>query len=341
MQVPNVPSQMFSNFVVFPDQQSPNQPQPQTQTETQTQTQHHHQLVDESDDAEEEDMVPETQPTPPPQRRKGKKQAREGVAQPGRQKPTAWLPHEELVLVKAWADISEDSIQGNAQPGEHFWFRILERFREELEKGDDYRTKHQLNSKFREIAKGVSKINGLYNNLKTQRKSGQGDEEILQEALQFYLEEVGKPFKWHDCWKLLVRSPRWKKYEQDFIFGVQQSKRTKTGSSGYTTSSDARVGLDLNQDDELELEEIVRPMGRDKAKRKGKGTSSSASDFSVDVEEMQKITSSFDRYNLNFSERLAFDKEKEETRKNERSERQEMEDMKFLMEKVDHLSGPV
>ena len=155
MQVPNVPSQMFSNFVVFPDQQSPNQPQPQTQTETQTQTQHHHQLVDESDDAEEEDMVPETQPTPPPQRRKGKKQVREGVAQPGRQKPTVWVPHEELVLVKAWVDISEDSIQGNAQPGEHFWFRILERFREELGKCDDYRTKHQLNSKFREIAKGV------------------------------------------------------------------------------------------------------------------------------------------------------------------------------------------
>ncbi|XP_023756360.1 glutathione S-transferase T3-like [Lactuca sativa] len=224
-------------------------------------------------------MVPETQPTPSPQRRKGKKQARESDAQPGRQKPTAWLSHEELVLVKAWADISEDSIQGNAQPEEYFWFRILEQFREEQEKGDDYRTKHQLNSKFREIAAGVSKVNGLYNNLKTQRKSGQGDEQILQEALQ------------------------WKKYEKDFIFGVQQSKRTKTGSSGYTTSSDARVVLDLNQDDKLELEEIVRSMGRDKAKRKGKETSSGASDFNGEIDEMRKITSSFDRYNLNFSER--------------------------------------
>ena len=113
----------------------------------------------------------------------------------------------------------------------------------------------------------------------------------------------------------MVRSPRWITYERDFIFGVQQSKRTKTGSSGYTTSSDVRVGLDLKQDDELELEEIERPMGRDKAKRKGKGTSSSASDFSVDIDEMRKITSSFDRYNLNFSERLAFDKKKEETKK--------------------------
>ncbi|XP_023768870.1 glutathione S-transferase T3-like [Lactuca sativa] len=154
-----------------------------------------------------------------------------------------------LILVKAWADISEDSIHGNAQSGDHFWFRIFRTISRGAEKGDDYRTKHQLNSKFQEIAKTVSKINGLYNNLKTQRKSDQGDEQILQEALQFYLEEVGKPFKWHDCWKLLVRCPRRKKYEQDFIFGVQQLKRTKTGSNGYTTSSDAWVGLDLNQDD--------------------------------------------------------------------------------------------
>ncbi|XP_023754942.1 uncharacterized protein LOC111903394 [Lactuca sativa] len=257
-------------------------------------------------------MVPETQATPPPQRRKGKKQAHEGVAQPGRQKPTH---------------------MGSTRRAS------FERIREELGKCDNYRTKHQLNSKFREIAKGVSKINEFYNNLKTQRKSGQGDEEILQEALQFYLEEAGKPFKWHYCWKLLVRSRRWKKYEPNFIFGVQESKRKKTGSNGYTTSSDAWVGLDLNQDDEHELEEIVRPIGKDKAKRKEKGTSSSASNFSVDIDEMRKITSSFDRYNLNFSERLTFNKEKEETRKKERAERQEMEDMKFLMENVDHFSG--
>ncbi|XP_052619840.1 uncharacterized protein LOC111908712 [Lactuca sativa] len=233
-------------------------------------------------------MVPETQPTPPPQRRKGNKTSARGCRTTGKTKA--------------------DNMGSTRRAS-------FERFREELGKCDDYRTKHQLNSKFREIAKGVSKINGLYNNLKTQRKSGQGDKEILQEALQFYLEEVGKPFKWHDYWKLLVRSPRWKKYERDFIFGVHQSKRTKTGSSGYTTSSDARVGLDLNQDDELELEEIERPIGRDKVKRKGKGTSSSAFDFSMHIDEMQKIASSFDRYNLNFSERLAFDKKKEETKK--------------------------
>lgn len=79
-------------------------------------------------------------------------------------------------------------------------------------------------------------------------------------------------------------------------------------------------------------------MCRDKAKRKGKGTSSGALDFSMNLDEMRKITS-FDRYNLNFAERLTFDKEKE-AKKKERTEREELEDMKFLMENTDHLLRP-
>ena len=62
--------------------------------------------------------------------------------------------------------------------------------------------------------------------------------------------------------------------------------------------------LDLNDDDEFELEEIVRPMGRDKAKMKRKGSSSNASDFNSEVDEMRKMTETFDRYNLNFAKRF-------------------------------------
>ena len=52
-------------------------------------------------------------------------------------------------------------------------------------------------------------------------------------------------------------------------------------------------------------------MGREKAKWKGNGSSSNASDFSMDADEMRIITTTFDRYNLNLAERLAFDKAKE------------------------------
>lgn len=44
-------------------------------------------------------------------------------------------------------------------------------------------------------------------------------------------------------------------------------KHSKT--SDYTTSSDGRVDIDINNDDdELEIEETIRPIGRDKAKKK-------------------------------------------------------------------------
>lgn len=45
-------------------------------------------------------------------------------------------------------------------------------------------------------------------------------------------------------------------------------KEPKILKKSYTTSSQARFRFDLNQDDELELEEIVRLIGRDNAKNR-------------------------------------------------------------------------
>lgn len=59
----------------------------------------------------------------------------------------------------------------------------------------------------------VSKMSRLYNNLKTQRRSGQGDEEILQEVYHLYHEDTEKPFKFNDLWKVLSCSPKWKEFE--------------------------------------------------------------------------------------------------------------------------------
>lgn len=46
-------------------------------------------------------------------------------------------------------------------------------------------------------------------------------------------------------------------------------KITKTWSTSYTTSSDACVELDLNDNDKHKLEEIAHLMDMDKAKSKG------------------------------------------------------------------------
>ena len=64
----------------------------------------------------------------------------------------------------------------------------------------------------------------------------------------------------------MIKSGRWKKYDQESIDEVQHSKQTKTYFTVYTTSSDVQVGLDLNEEE--------------------KWTTSGASDFSMDADEM-------------------------------------------------------
>lgn len=88
--------------------------------------------------------------------------------------------------------------------------------------------------------------------------------------------------------------------------------KKKTSSTSYTTSSDVRVELDLNENDKLELEEIVRSMGRDKTKNTE--NNNNASGFS-ETEEIQKMIISVEQYNFNFTERLTLKKEKLATKR--------------------------
>lgn len=82
---------------------------------------------------------------------------------------------------------------------------------------------------------------------------------------------------------MLFTSPKWKEIEATVILGGEARKWTKTGLSGYTISSYTHVGLDLNNDNELELEEIVWLTRSDKAKRKENGYSLNASNFNHEV----------------------------------------------------------
>lgn len=134
-------------------------------------------------------------------------------------------------------------------------------------------------------------MNGLYSNLKPKKKSVQRDKEILQETYQLFCNDNNrKSFKFNDHWKDLSCSLKYQEFKAKLV--EEGRTKTKTQSNSDTTSSDACVGLDLNEDDEFELEEIVQVMGRDKAKREGKWSSSNASEFNGESSEMRKISTS-------------------------------------------------
>lgn len=113
-------------------------------------------------------------------------------------------------------------------------------------------------------------------------------------------------------------------------------KCSKTSeSSRNTTSSDARINVDLNDDlddDALEFTKLRRPMRRDAAKRKGKATSSSAGGGSESSEDVALMRLEYERYNLSVAERIELDRKalEEKTRVQQERERAREESQRAL-----------
>ena len=74
-----------------------------------------------------------------------------------------------------------------------------------------------------------------------------------------------------------------------------ESKWSRTSESEHT-SSDARVGFDLNEDELVQVSPPSRPMGRDKTKNKGKGKTSELDDLKEMGENVQGIKDRIDKF---------------------------------------------
>ncbi|GKE63628.1 zinc finger BED domain-containing protein RICESLEEPER 2-like protein, partial [Tanacetum coccineum] len=103
----------------------------------------------------------------------------------------------------------------------------------------------------------------------------------------FYEAETVTTFKLRHCWEILKGSPKWMQSEVPKFVGksAEGSKRYKTsGSSSFNIESgEASINLnvDVGDDEEDKVQEIRRPIGRDKvkyaAKKKGSRASGSLS----------------------------------------------------------------
>ncbi|XP_023735860.2 uncharacterized protein LOC111883776 [Lactuca sativa] len=231
------------------------QPEFVQQTQTQPET-----VVSDS----EPEFVTETQPTRATNKRKEKAEAR------------CWERLEALVLAQSWIDISDDATVGKDQKHDRFWIRVLHSFHKGMGRGE-YRSKHQVYSKWGKMNKEVMLFNDLWNNMKRQWKSGESDEVILQKALKVYQQENLKAFN--------------KTFDQHIDSG---SKRNRTSEFDHTTS-DARVQFDLNEDEPVPVSPPSRPLGRDKSKNKGKGKASDSDDLKEMGTNMKDIKERMDK----------------------------------------------
>ncbi|GKA26963.1 glutathione S-transferase T3-like protein [Tanacetum coccineum] len=201
----------------------------------------------------------------------------------------AWTTKEEIALAKGWKAVSENSERGNARKKDGFWVEVME-YMESKTKMEGCRTYDMVLGKWKSVRSAVVRFCGVYNNvMRMAQESGAGDEDYVQKAMIHYQAETRLPFKFRHCWDVLKDSPKF----ADITFpnlsqGSQGSnKRHKSsGSSSFNTESgDASINLnntvagddEVVVDDDDEVQEFRRPVGRDKARAAGKNKGSKAS----------------------------------------------------------------
>ncbi|GJW37236.1 hypothetical protein Tco_0060156 [Tanacetum coccineum] len=171
---------------------------------------------------------------------------------------TAWTNEKEIALCKGWIHVSENSKKGNARKDVGFWTEVLQYF-ESKTKAPIRRVYDMINGKWKTVRLNVAWFCGTYANvMRRAQESEAGDEDYYNRALLDYEAEHGMQFTLLHCWE----------------------------------SGDASINMnvDVGDDEEDEVEELRRPMGRDKAKGlKKKELRSSGSSSSTNDEALARL----------------------------------------------------
>ncbi|KAL8209338.1 hypothetical protein R6Q57_006070 [Mikania cordata] len=190
--------------------------------------------------------------------------------------PKQWTPDEEIALGKCYMDESENKTKGNSQKRENFWKKVTVTWDNVMGFDAEYRTYHQLNSKWKDMCTKLTKFSGIYSNCANNRKSGMSDENVLKWAEKEYqLKSNGQTFNHYHVWVAIKDSPKFRVLCQEGYEVQGSSKRTKNSESneyspeGSTAHTNYAVNL---EDDEEKAEfdtppEPVRPTDRDTTKR--------------------------------------------------------------------------
>ncbi|KAD2804290.1 hypothetical protein E3N88_37667 [Mikania micrantha] len=190
----------------------------------------------------------------------------------------------------------------------------------------EYRTNDMLSSKWRDMNLKVRKFNGIYSQKWQTRRSGQSDAMIEREAEEQYREEFNAQFSLQRSWELMRKCPNWIRLE---TVQSSASKRSKASSTDSPGTSDARVNINLNdldeeeEEDDNEIEDLTRPIGRDRAKadraRARRGSSSQTTpDYNQGIEQLSQRIGDFNEL---------------------KRERQRLVELQLLFTNTDHLTG--
>ncbi|XP_020271736.1 glutathione S-transferase T3-like [Asparagus officinalis] len=176
-----------------------------------------------------------------------------------------WTVHEDKLLVSAWLNTSQDSIQGTGQHKDKFWHRANDYF---IQYSTDptNRTPNQMMHRWSTIQLSVNKFCGCVAQIEGRQRSGTGIIDQTAEVKELYQSLYGKPFVLDHCWVELRHHQKWNQQMETYNKIRSQPRRTTNSDSSPNNSMPATpIELNIDSDDV-----IARPEGRKVAKLKRK-----------------------------------------------------------------------
>ncbi|KAL8230636.1 hypothetical protein R6Q57_000414 [Mikania cordata] len=176
--------------------------------------------------------------------------------------PKQWTPDEETALGRCFMDESDNKTKGNSQKRENFWKKAAVSWHRVMGFDVEYRTYHQLNSKWKDMCTKLTKFSGIYSNCANNRKNGMSDENVLKWAEKEYqLKSNDQTFNHYHVWVAIKDSPKFRVFCQEGYEVQGSSKRTKNSESNEYSpgGSTAHTNYAVNLEDDEEEEASSTP----------------------------------------------------------------------------------
>ncbi|CAL4920607.1 unnamed protein product [Urochloa decumbens] len=176
-----------------------------------------------------------------------------------------WSQEDNLRLISAWLNNSNDPIDGNSKKGPHFWKDVADEYNQYAPKGKK-RTTVQCKNHWNTTNALVGRFHGCWVDISNTYQSGRSEQQLMEMVHEEYkkVKETEKPFPFEYWWRVVKDEPKWLIRD---VASVIRNTRTKVSASGLYTSSSNQETEDGDQADRR------RPQGQKKAKeqKRGKG----------------------------------------------------------------------
>ncbi|KAF8721789.1 hypothetical protein HU200_022970 [Digitaria exilis] len=129
------------------------------------------------------------------------------------EKRLLWTKEEDLRLVSAWLNNSNDPIQANYKKNDQYWNGVAAVYNSSTP-NNPARLPKQIKDRFGRIKKRVAWFCASWKEANVLWASGESDVNLMDRALKIYEEEHKKDglFIFKHCWDVLRKEPKWDAY---------------------------------------------------------------------------------------------------------------------------------